>query len=245
MCDVLYFGNECLPSIIISDILQQKRKLLFSLGVFPFNNILKFLKDKHWWIIYDKQYLKPMNKREINNIQFKDEENQFAHISFGETHKMIVHTKYDFIFNHDYIYSEQENAILNYGFIERIYTEKINNNWILFTNDNPLIFISFMDNTTEIVTTLDEMIEVLKSYITNKNFYLFIFTKENHIHKHPDNVFFIILKSDYRNWYQVDLHTKNIIYKEIYDGFYNAAQLVQLNHHFPTFEESHYYKNNA
>lgn len=244
MCDVLYFGNDCLTSIIISDILQQKRKLLFSLGVFPFNNILQFLKDNHWWSICDKQYLKPLYNRDLKDIQFKNDESKFAHISFEETHKMIVHTKYNFTFNHDYIYSEEENAILNYEFIERIYNEKINNSWILFTNENPLIFLSFMDNTADIVNTLDEMIKVLNSYITNKKYYLFIFTKENCIQTHPANVFFIVLQNDYRNWYKVDLPTKNIIYKEIYDGFYATTQLVQLNHHFPTFEESHYYKNN-
>jgi len=241
MCDVLYFGNDCLTSIIISDILQQKRKLLFSLGVFPFNNILQFLKEKHWWTITDKQYLKPMNNHNKDGIQFKNEESSFAHISFGEMHKMIVHTKYNFIFNHDYIYSEEDNTILNYEFIERIYNEKINNNWILFTNDNPLIFISFMDNTNDIVNTLDEMIEVLNSYI-NKKYYLFIFTKENTIQTTHENVIFIILKNDYRDWYKVDLSTKNIIYKEIYDSFYNTTQALQLNHHFPTFEESNYYK---
>ena len=71
------------------------------LGVYKFNDIIKYLEDDNLNKIYDKKYLKKIN----NNTQ---------------------HLLYNFIFNHDYKYDKYSN-IINYNFIKDRFVNKIKN----------------------------------------------------------------------------------------------------------------------
>jgi hypothetical protein len=55
MTDIIDFGDNCLPHILIKEILFLKQKTLFTLGVFGFNDILKYLKNENMEDIYQKE----------------------------------------------------------------------------------------------------------------------------------------------------------------------------------------------
>jgi len=113
MCDLLYFGDHCGPGIVIWDILNKRDKLLFMLGSFTFDNILLFLKDRNFNSIYDKNYLVNSKNKNIKpNITSGLNQNvHFDNPLYDNPlyDNCIKHSKYNFNFLHDYIYSHEEN----------------------------------------------------------------------------------------------------------------------------------------
>ena len=247
MCDLLYFGEHCAPGIIIWDILNKRDKLLFMLGSFTFNNILSFLKDRNFHCIYDTDYL--VNSKNIYyKPNIKSELNQNIHFDNPLYDNCIMHSKYNFYFVHDYIYSQQENSILNYNYIANQYKLKIENTINIFNNNNPVFIINFLfanECNNVIMNNINEMLNVLNSYMPHKKYYILFFTNFEIPNIYFDNVFFIRLNNDYSNWHQTPNNLRFGLYKEIYDNFYNITQKVNLSNHFPIFEETHYYKNNV
>lgn len=118
--NLIHFGDQCAPGIIINDILKIKKKQLFMLGLYEFNDIIKYLQDDTLHKIYDKKYLKKDKNR-------------------------TEHLLYNFIFNHDYKYNSHSN-IINYDFIKGRFDEKIENYNQIFKLNMFNIFINFTKN---------------------------------------------------------------------------------------------------
>jgi hypothetical protein len=246
MCDLLYFGDHCGPGIIIWDILNRRDKLLFMLGAFTFDNILRFLKDRNFHSIYDKKYLvNSKNDTLVTNI--KSEIHKNYHFDNPIYSACIKHSKYNFHFLHDFIYSHQENAILNYDFIVNQYNLKIQNTMNVFNNANPVLLINFLflaSCNDVIKSNINEMLHVLNSYMPHKKYYLLFFTNFDIPNIHYDNVFFIKINTDYSNWHAIPNNLRVNLYLEIYNGFYNITKHLHLHDHFPEFKNTFYYQNN-
>ena len=247
MCDLLYFGDHCGPGIVIWDILNKRQKLLFMLGSFTFDKILLFLKDRNFYSIYDKNYLvNSKNENLIPNI--KSGLNQNVHFDNPRYDNCIKHSKYNFQFLHDFIYSHEENAILNYDFIVKQYNLKIENTINVFNNNNPVLIINFLhaEQSNDVTkNNINDMLNVLTSYMPHKKYYLLFFTNFEIPNIPFDNVFFIKVNENYNNWHNTPNNLRVGLYSEIYSGFYNVAKHLNLNNNFPVFEETYYYKNNV
>ena len=90
MTDLIDFGDNCLPHILVRDILFLKQKTLFTLGVYQFNNILKYLNEGNYEDIYKKEYLT------YNDIPI---ENFYDKYKFYTQSPKIINTKYNFGFS--------------------------------------------------------------------------------------------------------------------------------------------------
>lgn len=55
--ELCHLGDDCALGIIIDDILQRHKKMLFMLGVFKFNDILFYLNNNNFENIYNKTNL--------------------------------------------------------------------------------------------------------------------------------------------------------------------------------------------
>jgi len=247
MCDLMYFGDHCAPGIIIWDILNKRDKILFMLGAFKIDSILSFLKDRNFHSIYDTNYLVNSKNEHIKPI-IKSELNQNIHFDNPKYDNCIVHSKYKFCFLHDYIYSHEQNAILNYNYISNQYKLKIEKTMNIFNNNNPILFINFvysMESTNYINNNIHELIHVLNSYIPHKKYYILFFTNFEIPNIHIENIFFIKLKNDYSNWHVTPNNLRVNLYKEIYNNFYKVTKKLNLHRNFPVFEETFYYKTNV
>lgn len=134
--NLVHFGDNCAPGIIIDDILNTKIKQLFMLGIFTFNDIIMYLQDNDLHSIYDIRYL----EKTSNNI--------------------AKHTKYNFKFNHDYRYDNDDN-IINYNIVKERFIQKINNYNRVFTLNTYNIFITFTDDVNSM--NIDQFIELYKN----------------------------------------------------------------------------------
>jgi len=246
MCDLMYFGDHCAPGIIIWDILNKRDKLLFMLGAFKIDHILLFLKDKNLHSIYDTNYL--VNSKNQNlKPKIKSDLNQNIHFDNPKYDNCIKHSKYKFCFVHDYIYSHEENAILNYNYISNQYKSKIEKTINIFNNNNPILFLNFVysnESTNYIINNINEINNVLDSYISHKKYYILFFTNFEIPNIQNDNIFFIKITNDYSNWHKIPNNLRLNLYKEIYDNFYKITEKINLKHNFPVFEETYYYKTN-
>ena len=95
MSEIIDFGDNCLPHILIRDILFLKQKTLFTLGVFDFNDILKYLKNEDMEDIFKKEYLTYDNKP-IDNFYDK--------YNFYTQSPKIINKKFNFGFLHHFNY---------------------------------------------------------------------------------------------------------------------------------------------
>ena len=118
--NLIHFGDQCAPGIIIEDILKIKKKQLFMLGIYKFNDIIKYLQDNNLYKIYDKNYLEKI------------------------TNNFTKHLLYNFNFNHDYVYNSSN--IINYNFIKNFFKKKIENYKQIFKLNMFNIFINFTNN---------------------------------------------------------------------------------------------------
>ena len=206
-----HFGDQCAPGIIIDDILKQKKKKLFMLAVYLFNDILKYLTDNELESIYDKQYFK--------------------------LEKSVVHTKYNFIFYNDY--QTINNKIHNYDHIKNRFNDKINDFKNMLENNNTKIFITFTGNIDALY--INEMMECLNNLIKNKKFYLIIFSDNAFTELNIENVFKIKLENKYDDWWVFDKNKKMILYKEIYTKFINVLTNNNIPNNFlKTIEQTNF-----
>jgi hypothetical protein len=241
----MYLGDQCATNIIINDILKRKKKLLFMLGAFRFDNIVQFLEENKWEEIYDKKFLKPCNNSNVSLI-FENTVNKNTHLF--DLDNCIRNTKYNFNFHHDFLYDKHTNKILNYQFIVNQYNVKIKNTRELFTNDKPVIFINFVfahDMMKQLIpSNLNRMISVLKKQIPHKKFYIFFFTNFHDLHVSCENVHFIYLQNNYVEWSHKTPKQNFELYKEIYNKFYETTKKIGLQSHFTTFDKTPYFIEN-
>ena len=135
--NLIHFGDQCASGIIINDILKIKKKQLFMLGIYNFNDIIKYLQDDTLDKIYDKKYLKKHND-------------------------YTKHLLYNFKFNHDYKYDEYSN-IINYDFIKSRFIEKIKNYNQIFNLNMFNIFINFTNNVNNF--NINDFLQLYKNKI--------------------------------------------------------------------------------
>ena len=114
--ELCHLGDDCASGIIIDDIIYQKKKLLFMLGEYNFNDIFNYLNDNKFEEIYNKDKLIIVK----NGVKHKD---------------------YNFLFNHDYVINNY--TLTNYDFIKLRFDEKIKNFRGILASGNTCIFITF------------------------------------------------------------------------------------------------------
>jgi len=243
MCDIMYLGDHCGNTILISNILNKKDKLLFMLGGFPMNSITKYLKEGKLQEIYDTQFLKPFYDRNIS-LTFDSSEEVFTHQS--ELEYCITNTKYNFNFHHDFKYNNATNVVSNYNFIVNQYNLKIKNTLEMFKNNNPILFINFLwEHETvynQLQTYVNDMKNVLKRYIPHKKFYILLFTTNQTIEIKSDDVFLLKLQQFTNDWPCKTPKQNFQSYKEIYKKFYKVVEKLKLTEHFPDFQNTYYHK---
>lgn len=208
MIEVTHFGDNCEPYMIINDILKNKKKHLFMLGMYAFNNILSYLKDNNYEKIYDKEDL------------------------VIEPNQVVKHSKYNFIFNHDYQVSNSQ--INNYDFIRERFDLKIKNFKEMLSTENMCVFLSFSENVP--CLKLNEMLDWLS--LNKKNFHLMIFTCCKHDTICDSEFCSIInLEHSYHEWWLMEKTPKMILYEEIYEKFLNCLNQRNIQHDFPAVFE--------
>lgn len=217
--DLCHLGDNCAPGIIMSECLNIRKKTLFMLGFYNFNDILKYLTlcdtpEYEYEMIYDRQYLNPYYKPQ----------------------NWFNHTLFQFTLNHDY--KMVNNEIINSDRVKEWYDIKIKNFREMLMSDKPVIFINFTQN-------IDELnIAGMVNWLTNNvaGFYLMIFTDKPYtvVNQYP-NVFYITLDVSYVNWFEKEEHVKIAIYKDIYTKFIDTLDTAHIEHNFPkTYEYTHY-----
>jgi hypothetical protein len=162
--------------------------------------------------IYDKQYFV------LNSI-------------VNKRYTRIEHSKYKFIFNHDYLVTN--GSITNYDICAERFKLKISNFISMMNNTKPVLLINF----SEAPHTIN--ISGLEQYFKkhNKKFILLIFTNVDSKPIVSDSVYMIKLEQDYTVWWTLPQHTKNLLYKEIYEKFINTLDIINIAHTFPSVNQ--------
>ena len=211
--DLCHLGDACAPGIIINHILNIKKKTLFMLAVYHFNDIITYLNDNNYENIYNTDLL-DISKYPVINI------------------------KYNFNFVHDYVF--ENNKIINYDFIKDRFNTKIRNFKEMLMNKNLTIFINFTYNSD--ILKIDEMLNWLKSNKENFFLIIFNCGKKNNLYENLSNLS-IIQISSYNRYWEFNPKKQAILYKEIYTKFISCLKNKNINHDFPTkFEDTSYYK---
>jgi hypothetical protein len=113
--DLCHLGDACAPGIIIDEILNIRKKTLFMLGIYKFNDILNYLTEGNYENIYNKEDL------------------------YIDLH--VKHRQYNFVFNHDYLFKDAE--ITNYDFIKARFDLKIKNFKETLAKPSKTVYINF------------------------------------------------------------------------------------------------------
>ena len=108
--DLCHLGDACAPGIIINHILNIKKKTLFMLAVYHFNDIITYLNDNNYENIYNTDLL-DISKYPVINIKYN-----FYHILYMEDTIISIDSKYrDFT-----KYPNESKFTINY-FIKEIF----------------------------------------------------------------------------------------------------------------------------
>jgi hypothetical protein len=225
--ELIDIGNNCLPNTLIRQILNNKNKQIFMLGIYNFNDICKYLENGIFEDIYNKDLLTYENSPILN---FTDEIQSYSHKS------IIKNKKLNFMHNHDFSYDISTNTITNYNFIVKEFDLKIQNFKEICKNQKLPIFINFTDNINNY--KFKEVLDILQKYI-HKKFYIFIFIYG--IHKREiseyDNIKYIYLDNNFFEWWKHPKEIKKILYKEIYEKYIDIMIKLNININFIPFEE--------
>ena len=214
--ELIHFGDDCASGIIINDILKIKKKQLFMLGIFEFNQILNFIENNDYNVLFNKSYF---NKIQNDIIE-------------------IIHPKFKFRLNHDYRYDDNNN-IINYDQVKTRFIEKISNfNQCLTCKNNLKLFINFTNNN---VNNLD--LEKFKNIFNKIDYKLVIFTNNDFNNKSDENIYIIKLNNKYNNWYEMEYSNKHTLYLEIYQKFLNFLESSNIINTLNNYSRNLIYKN--
>lgn len=230
---LIHFGDNCGPGIIINDILGQRRKNLFQMGVYRFNSILMYLRDNKFDSIYDKTLL--VNAASQPLTGFRSVHAKYGHLGPAR----VKHHLYDFIFNHDYIV--EANTVMNYDFIVASYREKIRNFQADLNNPAPKILINFTPRLSGL--HLIPMIQQLRQTIPSKKFVLVMFTWEsepNPSHLSESELELIRLDQPVLTWWQQSAKQREPLYRQIYTKFHAAMTRRGLS--LPPYDQTPYFR---
>lgn len=206
--ELIDFGDACGPTILIRKILGIKKKTLFMIGGYYFNDIIKYLEENKLEEIYNKEYITNQNYEKISN--FTSGKNHY-----GES-QIIRNTKYGFNLIHDFCYNPTDNSITNYKFVCNEFDMKISALKESFANNKILIFIHFNRIKHNINTfNIKGMINVLNKHIS-KNFYIFIFTNQDttKLQKYRE-IKYIMLENTIEDFWSQPKEQQDILCNEI------------------------------
>ena len=206
-CELYHLGDICTPGLLINDILNQKEKKLFMLGIYEFNNIIDYLNENKLEEIYNREHLILINDREVK------------------------HKIYNFIFNHDYLM--QNGNIINYEQVSLRFKEKLNN-WkkMCESKINTVIFLHFSTNNLSDLRIQDMMIS-LRNQRPEGPIYLFIFTTEESIIFNVPNVTIVTITGNRIMYpWELSFNDKNNAKKQIYQKFLEALNNNNITHNF-------------
>uniref|UniRef100_A0A6C0LCY7 Papain-like cysteine peptidase n=1 Tax=viral metagenome TaxID=1070528 RepID=A0A6C0LCY7_9ZZZZ len=202
--DLCHLGNQCAPGIIIDDILNVRKKTLFMLGIYHFNDILEFLKDGYYEKIYDRNFLE---NQENNNVR---------------------HSLYKFTFNHEFTIENWQ--ITNYDLVKNRFDEKIRNFREMLHSNNKTIFINVFDNIDTL--NIDGMLNWLRE--NKRNFHLIIITdKHYNTGYESENLSIIKLENSFSEWWNMSDNTKANLYQEMYNKFITCLEHKNIENNFP------------
>ena len=201
--DLCHLGNQCAPGIIIDDILNIRKKTLFMLGIYHFNDILNFLKDGYYEKIYDRNYL----------------ENQ------GND---VKHTLYKFIFNHEFTIENWQ--ITNYDAVKNRFDEKIRNFREMLQSNHKTIFINVAEDVDNL--NIDGMLKWLKENKRNFHL-IIITDRHYNTGYQSENLSIIKLGNSFRSWWSMSDKTKANLYEEMYSKFIKCLEQKNIENNFP------------
>jgi hypothetical protein len=211
--DLVQLGNDCASGIIINDMLQQRVKNLFMLGLYEFNQIVNYLNSNNYENIYNRDLL------EIRKDGF------------------VYHKIHNFQFKHDYKLDDTNTKIINYDFVKDRFDTKIKNFKEMLLSDKKTILVNFTHSLRNM--KIKSMIDWFNINKKGSNFHLILFTDDISSLVSCGEKFTIIkLSQPYMRWFNMDIPTKHKLYREIYTKFIN--RLIELNivHSFPnTYDE--------
>src|SRR3989339_814590 len=95
--ELYHLGDFCEPGIIINDILNDKKKLLFMLGNYNFNDIVSYLKDNDFEKIYDRNFFQINKNRNVRHSLYK-----FMIFTNFEYEKISIPNVYTIKLEHSY-----------------------------------------------------------------------------------------------------------------------------------------------
>lgn len=223
---VFHFGDNCAPTIVIDELMGNRRVNPFKLGIYPLNTILQILKDDNLESLYDKNCL--LNEARDNITVFESTQNKFCHVCLAK------HSIYkDLIFVHDY--EVIDKTILNYEFVKNSFIKKISNFKSDLKENNFKVFI----NHTHLVDDqrFEEVIDLLQSLIGNDRFVLICLAEE--IKTQPpvhNNLRVFKLVNSIKKWYEMTSIQKVPLYKEIHE---NVKEVVRsYGQDWPEFKDT-------
>lgn len=229
--ELIHFGEQCAPGIIINDILGQKRKNLFQMGFYSFNGILAYLTQNQLETIYQPDLLVNASNQPLAGI--KSVVSKYGHS--GQT--VARHRQYGFGYNHDFIV--ENNTITNHNFAVALYQEKIRNFLADLASPAPKVFITFTQNVTPLSIT--PMVELLRARLSSCRFVLLIFTPGNEPSPvAPPEVEIIRLERQFDKWWEINMPQREPLYRSIYTKFHSAMTKHGLT--VPPFEQTPYFR---
>ena len=227
--ELVDFGSNCLPSVLIRNILGNPTKSLFMLGLYPFNDILSYLEEGDLEAIYCPSSLRYQG----NPVSTSDDIQHYEHDNG------IENIKLNFAHLHEYAVDKETLTLTNYEFVKKGFDEKIFQFKTLYDNYKIPIFIHFQIDSQPISSLkIREMVLCLTRRIS-KRFYLFIFSNS---HVKETSCFtcvkYVYLdRPDYDRWWQSDtpLEQKMGIYKEMYEKYMETFRSICPGSYAPLY----------
>jgi hypothetical protein len=219
-----HLGYNCAPGIVIDDIIGTRQKQLFQLGTYRIKDIATYLSECSrdpgaYKSIYDKASLRVVSD---------------AH---------VVHTKYNFGFNHDY--RAKDGHITNYEHIVDRFNTKIDNFRRMLDDDkNVCVFITFLaagKDVSHIPGDIDKVdgasgIGELADWLScNKkgSFHWVIFADAPYTTELPACCSVVVLQNSYYRWYSMQADTKRPLYDEIHRKLIACLESRGIDHGLP------------
>jgi len=209
---VYHFGESCVPGVIINNILSCQEKKLFMLGHYNINDIIQYLIADSLEEIYDKQYF-------------------VFNSTVDKGYIRIQHSKYNFIFNHDYLVAN--GSITNYDKCAERFKLKINNFRTMMNNTKSVLLINFSE-APDIIN-----IKAIEQYFKkhNKKFILLIFTNAETKPIISNSVYIVKIDRDLMFYWTLKADERRLLNQEIYEKFISTLKANNIIHSFPSINQ--------
>lgn len=243
-----HFGDLCSPFIIINHCLNRRRKTLFELGSWQFNQNVHILREGEFSKIYDKTLLR-LTADGDQLLLIEDFKSTLNHYGHGTN---VRNTHYGISMNHDFCV--EGRTVLNYDFVKNSFDTKARNFYEDIASGKPMIFLNFSSSYEK--HNLLELEDLLTNKYGIKKYLVLIFVYKNDIKGSEDdfnslfaqcnNTRSVILQQQYTGDWELGLEQKTALYREIYDKFVEAVlNWSKWGSSFRPFEQTVYYQSNC